>query len=134
MKLYRYIFITFFLRITYCWSLTYKFKDSSVYLIWNNCFTFEDLEVCHTKALHLYNSPKNQGDSWFWIWVGEPIHKLRLHFLAFYHVPTPLSLQFLCSKCSIFLTTYPPLNANVICEGSLSTALKNPLLDFKKCF
>ena len=30
------------------------------------------------------------------------------------------SLHFLCSKFSIFLTTYPPLNANVICEGSLS--------------
>ena len=29
-------------------------------------------------------------------------------------------MHFLCSKCSIFLTTYPPLNANVICEGSLS--------------
>ena len=27
--------------------------------------------------------------------------------------------HFLCSKSSIFLTTYPPLNANVICEGSL---------------
>ena len=34
------------------------------------------------------------------------LHKLRLHFLAFDHVPTPPSLQFLCSKFSIFLTTY----------------------------
>ena len=48
------------------------------------------------------------------------LHKLRLHLLAFDQVRTPLSLHFLCSKFSIFLTTYPPLNANVICEGSLS--------------
>ena len=47
------------------------------------------------------------------------LHKLRLHFLAFDHLPTPPSLHFLCSKFSIFLTTYPPLNANVICDGSL---------------
>ena len=49
------------------------------------------------------------------------LHKLRLRFLTFYHVCTPLSLHFLCSNSSIFLTTYPPLNANVICEGSLIT-------------
>ena len=30
-----------------------------------------------------------------------------------------LNLHILCSKSNIFLTTYPPLNANVICEGSL---------------
>ena len=47
------------------------------------------------------------------------LHKLRLYFLAFDHVRTPPSLHFLCSKFSIFLTTYLPLNANVICEGSL---------------
>ena len=41
------------------------------------------------------------------------LHKLRLHFLAFDHVPTPPSLHSLCSKCSIFLITCPPLNANV---------------------
>ena len=44
-------------------------------------------------------------------------HKLRFHFLSFFdHV---LSLHFYCSKCSTFLTTYPLLNAIVICEGSL---------------
>ena len=48
------------------------------------------------------------------------LHKLRLHFLAFDHLPTPPSLHFLRSKCSIFWTTYPLLNAKVICEGSLS--------------
>jgi hypothetical protein len=48
------------------------------------------------------------------------LHKLRLHFLAFDHVRTPPSLHYLCSKFSIFLTTYLPLNANVICEGSLT--------------
>ena len=32
-------------------------------------------------------------------------------------------MHFLCSKSSIFLTTYPPLNANVICEGSLMKLL-----------
>ena len=47
------------------------------------------------------------------------LRKLRLHFLAFDHV----RLHFLCSKSSIFLTTYPPLNANVICEGSLMKLL-----------
>ena len=47
------------------------------------------------------------------------LHKFPLHFLVSYHVLTyALSLHFLCSKCSIFLTTYPPLNA--ICEGSLT--------------
>ena len=35
------------------------------------------------------------------------------------HCAPPPSLHFLCSKSSIFLTTYPPLNANIICEGSL---------------
>ena len=40
--------------------------------------------------------------------------------LASDHVRTPPSLHFLCSKFSIFLTTYPPLNANVICEGCLT--------------
>ena len=45
------------------------------------------------------------------------LHKLRLHFLAFDQLRTPPSLHFVCS--SIFLTTYPPLNANIICEGSL---------------
>ena len=35
------------------------------------------------------------------------------HFLTTY-VP---SLHFLCSKLFIFLTTYPPLSANVICES-----------------
>ena len=29
------------------------------------------------------------------------------------------SLHFYCGKCSILLTTYPPLNTNVICESSL---------------
>ena len=41
----------------------------------------------------------------------------------FWHLttkPTPPSLHFLRSKCSIFWTTYPLLNAKVICEGSLS--------------
>ena len=47
------------------------------------------------------------------------LHRLHLHFLAFDHVRTPPSLHFLCSKFSIFLTTYPPLDANVICGGSL---------------
>ena len=47
------------------------------------------------------------------------LHKFPLHFLVSYHVLTyALSLHFLCSKCSIFLTTNPPLNA--ICEGSLT--------------
>ena len=36
------------------------------------------------------------------------------------NVRTPHSLHFLCSKFSTFLTTYPTLNANVICEGSLT--------------
>ena len=35
------------------------------------------------------------------------------------YLRTLLSLNFLCSKFSIFLTTYPSLNANLICEGSL---------------
>ena len=51
--------------------------------------------------------------------IHKCLHKLHSHFLAFYHVRTPLSLQFLCSKFSIFLTTYPPLHATVIWEGSL---------------
>ena len=42
----------------------------------------------------------------------------------FWHLTTcvpPHSLHFLFSKFSIFLTAYPRLNANVICEGSLNT-------------
>ena len=42
-------------------------------------------------------------------WISVEGQKLRLHFLAFDHVRTPPSLHFLCSKFSIFLTTYPPL-------------------------
>ena len=60
------------------------------------------------------------------------LHKLRLHFLAFDHVPTPPSLQFLCSKSSVFLTTYPPPNANIICEGSLSDQVVQKLTLEKK--
>ena len=52
--------------------------------------------------------------------IREP-SQITFDFLAFDHVRTPPSLHILCSKFSIFLTTYPPLNANVICEGSLST-------------
>ena len=43
------------------------------------------------------------------------------------YVPLP-SLHFVCSKFRIFLTTYPPLDANVktnpkmICEGSLKVS------------
>ena len=48
------------------------------------------------------------------------LQKLHLYFLAFDHVRTLLSLYFLCSSFSIFLTTYPPLNANISCEGSLT--------------
>ena len=48
------------------------------------------------------------------------LHKLCFHFLASDYVRTPPSLHILCSKSSIFLTTYPHLNANVICEGSLN--------------
>ena len=56
------------------------------------------------------------------------LYKLRFHFLVFDHVCTPPSLHFLYIKSSIFLTTYPPLNANVICEGSLiKTFLHNRL-------
>ena len=54
------------------------------------------------------------------------IHQEALtnYVCIFWHLTTylpPHSLHFLFSKSSIFLTTYPPLNANVICEGSLST-------------
>ena len=46
------------------------------------------------------------------------------HFLTKY-VP---SLHFLCSKLFIFLTTYPPLSANVICEiNVLVSYLKIPI-------
>ena len=38
------------------------------------------------------------------------------HFLTTY-VP---GLHFLCSKLQVFLTTYPPLSANIICESSLT--------------
>ena len=51
------------------------------------------------------------------------LHKLRRHFLAFDHVPTNPCLHFCYSKFSIFLTTYPPLVANVICKGSLIGAM-----------
>ena len=40
------------------------------------------------------------------------------HFLTSY-VP---SLHFLCSKLHVFMTTYEPLSANVICESSLRWA------------
>ena len=67
-------------------------------------------------SLFLHNKYQNSPTN---LPLGS-IHKLRLLFLAFDHVRTPPSLHFLCSKFSIFLTTYPPLNANVICEGSLT--------------
>ena len=47
----------------------------------------------------------------------EPSH---ITFAFFGILPyTFLSLYFLCSKRSIFLTTYPPLNGNVICKDSI---------------
>ena len=52
------------------------------------------------------------------IQVREP-SQITFAFFGILPRTYPLSLHFLCSKCSIFLTTYPPLNANVICEGSL---------------
>jgi hypothetical protein len=54
-----------------------------------------------------------------------------LHFLAFDQIRTPISLHFLFSNFSIFLTTYPPLNANVICEGSLR-GIQNIVATYKK--
>jgi hypothetical protein len=44
---------------------------------------------------------------------GQVSNRSRLVFAEEAH--------FSCSKFSIFLTTHPPLNAYVICEGSLST-------------
>ena len=49
-----------------------------------------------------------------------PIRELSQITFAFFGIFWPrtyLSLHFYCNKCSILLTTYPPLNANVICEG-----------------
>ena len=43
---------------------------------------------------------------------------------------------YVCSKFSIFLTTYPPLNVNVICEGSLKVLnvyKKIVLIFYVKC-
>ena len=57
--------------------------------------------------------------------VRAPLQITFAFFLAFDHIRTPPSLHFLCSKSSIFLTTYPPLNANVICEGSLNETLSH---------
>ena len=61
----------------------------------------------------------------FWVmnispYIREPS---QITFASFGIWPRtyPPSLHYLCSKSSIFLTTYPPLNANVICEGSLRT-------------
>ena len=54
----------------------------------------------------------------FLLFLGS-LQQLHLHFLGFDGVHTPLGLHLLCTKFSIFLTTYPSLNANLICEGSL---------------
>ena len=50
--------------------------------------------------------------------------KLRLHFLAHFLTTYVPCLHFLCSKLHVFLTTYPPLSANVICESSLNVSTK----------
>ena len=62
---------------------------------------------------------------WREIWKREP-SQITFAFFCIWprtyrgHLRrTPPSFHFLCSKSSIFLTTYPTLNANVICEGSL---------------
>jgi hypothetical protein len=55
-------------------------------------------------------------------------HKLHLHFLAFFDHERP-SLHFLCIKLRAFLTTYPPLIANIICESSLKISF--PQIRFK---
>ena len=55
-------------------------------------------------------------------------HKLCLHFLTRY-VP---SLHFLCSKIHVFLTTYPPVHANVIFESSLALFWRQTICNFKR--
>ena len=77
----------------------------------------------HFKYIREHSHMTSDVSGHFWPTYLGSLHKLRLHFLAFDHVRTPPSLHFLCSKSSIFLTTYPPLNANVICEGSLTGSL-----------
>ena len=52
----------------------------------------------------------------FFVSLGS-FHKLFLQLLAFLTTYLP-SLYFLCSKLHVFLTTYSPLSANVICESS----------------
>ena len=50
--------------------------------------------------------------------LREP-SQITFAFFGIWPRTYPPSLHFLCSKFCIFLTTYPPLNADVICEGSL---------------
>ena len=65
--------------------------------------------------------------------LREPSQIAFAFFGIWPHTYLP-SLHFLCSKSSIFLTTYLPLNANVICEGSLivPTQINVPSCKLKK--
>ena len=52
------------------------------------------------------------------MYVGE-LSQITFAFFGIFWPHIYPCFHFYCSKNSIFLTTYPPLNANVICEGSL---------------
>ena len=46
------------------------------------------------------------------------------------HLTAQTKETYFSNKFSIYLTTYPPLNANVICEGSLSKIEKVQTVEF----
>ena len=53
------------------------------------------------------------------LWTLREPSQITFDFFAISPCTYSPNLHFLRSKFSIFLTTYPPLNANVICKGSL---------------
>ena len=58
--------------------------------------------------------------------VLRELSQLTFAFLGIFdHILTCHCLHFYCNKFSILLTTYPPLNANVMGEGSPSQRLLN---------
>ena len=59
-------------------------------------FSFRDFFITEKKLDSLF-------EMWFWHWLRYgSLHKLRLHFLAFDYVPTPLVCTFYVKNLAFF--------------------------------
>ena len=92
---------------------------------WNDFGTQHVLQMMRSseKDLPIFffwfcNQPKNQSRTKF---SKMTLHVLKIYILIWFscsRIKATFSLHFYYSKYSFFLTTYPPLNSNLICQRS----------------